>query len=173
MDLISEKYRQLNIKLHESSKRFLISYGTGGRQYRDVVESLCKYYRTNDVLDYGCGTGSLKDNLPEWISVKEYDPAIEGKSELPDPADIIICTDVLEHIEPEYLDAVLAHLECLMNMAGLFVISTTAAKKHLEDGRNAHLTIQSSDWWENKLSNFNIVTSIDAKKKTEFYLEAK
>ena len=29
-----------------------------------------------------------------------------------------------------------------------FAISTRAAKKTLPDGRNAHLTVQSPDWWQ-------------------------
>jgi 2-polyprenyl-3-methyl-5-hydroxy-6-metoxy-1,4-benzoquinol methylase len=101
-------------------------------------------------LDYGCGQGALGRALNQEIS--EYDPAIAGKDSSPQPADLVICTDVLEHIEPECLESVLDHLKSLTKEALFAVISTRPAKKTLADGRNAHLIIEPWSFWEEKLA---------------------
>jgi hypothetical protein len=64
---------------------------------------------------------------------------------------MVVCTDVLEHIEPEHLDAVLRHVCSLAKKAVFLQIATRPAKKCLPDGRNAHLTVQSAEWWLAKI----------------------
>jgi 2-polyprenyl-3-methyl-5-hydroxy-6-metoxy-1,4-benzoquinol methylase len=159
--MISPEYRQLNEGLHQSNSL----YGTGGAAHKDKILELFDKYNTQDALDYGCGKGKLAEVLP----VKQYDPAIPEHSKLPEPADIVICSDVLEHIEPEYLDGVLNHLRELTRTAGYFVISLREASKTLPDGRNAHLIVQPAIWWIAKLSMFEIVSQ-EIKDKT-LYLE--
>ena len=113
------------------------------------------------ILDYGCGKGSFKkymsQNLPNY-SVSEYDPGIEGKDIPPKPADYVVCWDVMEHIEPEYVDSVITHMQGLMLKGGYVYICLLPAQSLLCDGRNAHLTVQSSDWWLDKFNKaFNKV----------------
>ena len=67
------------------------------------------------------------------------------------------CGDVLEHVEPEYLQDVLADIKRCMKRAGLLVISTIPAKKTLPDGRNAHLIVESPLWWGSVLSQHFII----------------
>ena len=69
----------------------------------------------------------------------------------PNPADIVACTDVLEHIEPECLEDVLADLRQVTKRLGFFTIATRPAKKFLADGRNAHLIQQDAKWWIERL----------------------
>jgi hypothetical protein len=83
--------------------------------------------------------------------VFEYDPGIPGKDHLPKPADLVVCTDVLEHIEPELLDGVLRHLYLLAGRGAYLVIATRLARELLPDGRNAHLIVQEPPWWLAKL----------------------
>lgn len=61
------------------------------------------------------------------------------------------CIDVLEHIEPDCLDAVLDDMRrCTLN--GIFLtIHCFPAGKTLPDGRNAHLIQQPTHWWLPKL----------------------
>ena len=94
------------------------------------------------------------------FEVLEYDPAIEGKNKVPLPADLVVCTDVLEHIEPEYLDSVLVHLASLTQLASFFVVHTGPAQKELADGRNAHLTIENSEWWRRKIGAYFQVSEV-------------
>jgi 2-polyprenyl-3-methyl-5-hydroxy-6-metoxy-1,4-benzoquinol methylase len=141
MQLITDEYRKLNTELHAQEKKF----GTMGGLYARDVMSIVKEFKTEDILDYGCGKGTLADNLP--FTIKQYDPAIEKHDALPEPADIVICTDVLEHIEPEYLDEVLTHIASLTKKIAYVTACTMEAKKTLPDGRNAHLIVKPTEWW--------------------------
>lgn len=165
--LISPGYTEQNTKLHQSRR----DYGViGGRWVKKAVE-ICKRHGYATVLDYGCGKGTFAHSAPDWMTVYEYDPAIEGK-ETPKTAELIICTDVLEHVEPEFLDAVLAHIESLGERA-LFVISTTPSNKTLPDGRNAHLIIETDDWWHDRLAeHFDHVERLKKRKPDEPAFEA-
>jgi hypothetical protein len=87
-----------------------------------------------------------------FFLVTEYDPAIVGKDTPPSPADLVASTDVLEHIEPESLDEVLAHIASLARVGVFLVISCRRAVARLPDGRNAHLIVESPEWWRDKLA---------------------
>jgi hypothetical protein len=144
-ELISEEYRELNKKLHEEN----LAYGVGAGKHADTVTKLVEKTKAKSVLDYGCGKGYLAKALkfPIW----EYDPAIEGKTEQPRAADLVVCLDVLEHIEPEKLQMVLNDLRRCTLSVGYFVIHTGPSSKVLADGRNAHLIQENREWWEQKL----------------------
>lgn len=141
MPLISEEYSKLNQQLHKENP----NYGCNGKHYLQDVINIAKELNTQDILDYGCGKSSLAQNIP--FIIKQYDPAVPKYSALPRAADLVVCTDVLEHIEPECLDDVLEHLRTLVKKMGLFTVATRPAKKTLPDGRNAHLIQQSGRWW--------------------------
>jgi hypothetical protein len=65
---------------------------------------------------------------------------------------------VLEHIEPDYLDAVLNDLQRITARIGFFTIATGPAIKTLADGRNAHLIQKPPSWWLPRLcQRFEIV----------------
>jgi 2-polyprenyl-3-methyl-5-hydroxy-6-metoxy-1,4-benzoquinol methylase len=143
-ELISSTYRDLNAQLHETHR-----YGSRGDKWADKVVDLATTYGVTSILDYGCGKGALKTAISGRLAavVSEYDPAIPGKQDMPVQADMVVCTDVLEHIEPECLDAVIAHLHSLTNKIMFAAVSTRLAVKTLADGRNAHLIVQSADIW--------------------------
>ena len=144
-ELISAEYKELNRKLHRES----LAYGVGGGRYAKIVFDLAKSLKTTSILDYGSGKGYLAKALP--FPIWEYDPAVEGKEESPRPADIVVCTDVLEHIEPEKLSYVLNDLKRCVKKIGYFSVHTGASTKCLPDGRNAHLIQHDRDWWTREL----------------------
>jgi hypothetical protein len=84
--------------------------------------------------------------------VQEYDPGIDGKEGMPKPCDLVVCTDVLEHVEPDKLEAVEDHLFRICGMGALLVIATRAANAILPDGRNAHLIVQPPAWWIDRIN---------------------
>ena len=84
-----------------------------------------------------------------------------GKDESPRPADLVVCTDVLEHIEPEKLPFVLDDLRRCVKQIGYFVIHTKAAAKTLADGRNAHLIQKDQAWWTETLGRYFTVGKVD------------
>jgi hypothetical protein len=153
-ELISDTYRQLNQQLHETN----LAYGVGGGKHAATILKLAATLKTQSILDYGCGKGYLAKAIP--FPIWEYDPAVPGKQETPRPADIVVCTDVLEHIEPEHLHFVLDDLRRCVKQVGYFVIHTGPAGKTLPDGRNTHLIQQGEEWWHKVLSNFFAVGKI-------------
>ena len=143
--LISPAYRTLNERLHADDPAFGNSGHFFGKIVRDI---LAGDPGIKTALDYGCGKGTLKTAAPraEW---REYDPAVQGKDAAPLPADLVCCTEVLEHVEPECLDAVLEHLKELTRRICFMTVATRPALKFLPDGRNAHLIQKPEQWWEN------------------------
>ena len=147
MMLISHPYREQNRIMHAKG-----NYGISGAKWAFEVDALMhKLKGAKAMLDYGCGRGLLKDelvaNYDTTYEIREYDPAIAGKEGRPKKADVVVCGDVLEHIEPECLETVLDHIASLAEKAAFLVVSTVPANKHLPDGRNTHLIVQPMKWW--------------------------
>lgn len=144
--MITEAYLEQQRLMHERH-----IYGNSGKKWASTVVKLAREIRAASVLDYGCGTGALIARVKVQaleLDVREFDPAVIGKDDIPvDPADLVTCIDVLEHIEPEYLDNVLDDLGRLTQQTGFFSIHTGPAMKVLADGRNAHLIQEPSSWW--------------------------
>ena len=147
--LITDAYREQNAVMHLSKPL----YGTSGSMHVETVTDLARRYSAQSILDYGCGKGTLKHALPEDLApmVREYDPAIPGKAGWPLPADLVVCGDVMEHVEPECLAAVIGHLYGLAKVLLYAEIATVPAHKTLPDGRNAHLIVEPMDWWISRL----------------------
>jgi hypothetical protein len=144
-ELISAEYVALNVRLHQDN----LAYGVGGEKHAPTILKLSHALNTTSILDYGCGKGYLAKALP--FPIWEYDPAIPAKAASPRPADIVVATDVLEHVEPEYLEGVLHDLARCTQKVGYFVIHTGPASKMLADGRNAHLLQRDAQWWRVQL----------------------
>jgi 2-polyprenyl-3-methyl-5-hydroxy-6-metoxy-1,4-benzoquinol methylase len=150
--LITEEYRKQNEQLHDNPE-----YGArnAGRWVKPVTD-LCREYESFDVLDYGCGKGNLSRSLTKY-PVKNYDPAMPEFATPPTPAEIVVCTDVMEHVEPECLAEVIDHLYKLTGRVLLVNIALRPARKTLPDGRNAHLNVQNLEYWINAFGAlFNI-----------------
>jgi len=153
--MISKEYQQLNKELHESNP----GYGAGGGKWKDWVERIILLYQPDTILDYGCGKGGLKNTLKK--DILEYDPAVVGKDIPPDNVDLIICTDVVEHVEPEYLDDVISHMKSI-SKAAFIVAACRKGNKTLPDGRPAHLIIEPPSWWEKKLKQHGKWTTMES-----------
>lgn len=145
--LISPSYLDEQIRLHAQPN----GYGGRGKKWATHVAAIGHCYGYPSVLDYGCGQGSLAFTLrmaSHFTDIREYDPAIEGKNTLPEAADLVVCTDVLEHVEPERIWTVLQHLSRLARKACFVVISLVETAKTLSDGRQAHILLRPVDWWK-------------------------
>lgn len=164
--LISDKYQKLNTELHTSKP----SYGAS-LDALPHIKRLIRKHKPIDILDYGCGKGQLSRVLhwPWHPKVHNYDPAIPEYSHQPVPADMLVSTDVLEHIEPEHLDAVLNHMHDLTKRFCLLSIATRPAHKQLPDGRNAHLIVQPIEWWLPKLRQYWSIMEFWG-NESEFYV---
>lgn len=145
--MISEHYRQLNAKLHRQQH----AYGCSGSRWGDLVLDLVRRDGMRDVLDYGCGKQTLAGMIAHVVPCRGYDPAISHLAARPEPADLVTCTDVMEHVEPEHIDAVLDDIAALARKGAFFVISCERGGRKLPDGRFAHLVVKPPEWWMQKL----------------------
>lgn len=142
--LITEEYRHQNAELHRTNDH----YGVSGKHYVSIVGNLIRDSKFRSVLDYGAGRCTLHEGIAiPGIVWQDFDPCIPELSEHPVPAELVCCTDVMEHIEPACLEAVLDDLQSLTQKMLLATVSLVPAIKVLPDGRNAHLIQQPYEWW--------------------------
>ena len=153
-DLVSPKYKRELQRMHATQK-----WGADGGKHLVGIMKFAADSKSRTVLDYGCGRGVLKQMLKapgltrQWhVEVLEYDPGVPGKDRLPKPVDLVVCTDVLEHVEPEKLHIVVGHIYALARRAAYFVISTRLANAVLPSGQNAHLIVREADWWRDAIA---------------------
>jgi len=149
MQTISEDYRRQQHALHTERA----DYGVAALQFAVDISRLISENGICEVLDYGAGKGRLAHCLQagHMLQFQHFDPAIPEWAATPRPSELVCCIDVLEHIEPEYLDTVLDELRRLTTRVGFFTVHTGPAAKTLHDGRNAHLIQQPPGWWLPKL----------------------
>lgn len=150
----THQYAELQKELHARN----VGYGTSGHKHAQHVQDIAKQLGTREILDYGCGQMGLQKAIPYPIT--NYDPFIRGSEDEPDPHDLVVCSDVLEHIEPNCLTEVLLHLHKLTKKFLFVDVAQRLAKKELADGRNAHLIIKSTSWWIAQLAPYFEVRSL-------------
>lgn len=153
-DLISAEYESQLREMHRAN-----AFAAGGNKHIRQILHLMGKAQVRSVLDYGCGHVDLARYL-RGFRVRSYDPAVVGRDELPEAADLVVCTDVLEHIEPDKLDTVLNHIFSLTLKVCFVVIAIRPAEKRLPDGRNAHLIIDNAAWWAQQLRKFNWICTV-------------
>ena len=156
--LISNEYKELNEKLHRNSSEYGNRNTYLSKNLPETIEILSKLYGFSSVLDYGCGKGLIVESLRKKfqnrdMQINGYDPCVEIFRKPAKASDVIVCTDVLEHIEPEVINNVLDHIGNLTKHVCFLVIDLMPAVKTLPDGRNAHILLEPTGWWLDKLSN--------------------
>ena len=142
---ISPEYLEQQKLLHQDQ-----DYGIASLDFVLLVIDMVDQLGAKSITDYGAGKCNLEKKMIELgqsdFQYYPYDPAFPEYGE-PREADLVCCIDVLEHIEPPYLEAVLEELARITIKVGLFTIFTGPALKNLPDGRNAHLIQQPASWW--------------------------
>lgn len=155
-ETITEEYRRQQQELHQNP-----NYGVASLSFAPIVAELIRQTGVKSVSDYGAGKRNLLKGLAQagvsGLPYFPYDPAFPEYGP-PQSADLVCCIDVLEHIEPELIDNVLAELGAITKGLGFFSIHMGPAGKVLPDGRNAHLIQKPSSWWLPKLAlHFEVV----------------
>lgn len=144
--MISKEYQNILSEIHLKTK-----FGKR-RKLPDYLGDFIESKDPQSILDFGCGKGMLVDTLIEKYKNKTvlgFDPANPKYDTKLSPVDMIVSTDVLEHIEPKFLQQTLKeiHDNCKYTY---HLISCAPAKLVLPDGRNAHLIQESPEWWKQK-----------------------
>ena len=167
--LISDEYRRLQSELHRNP-----AYGSASQEYAKLVAEVMTVMGTDELLDYGAGKGrlgaALEKMLDRELVIHHYDPAIPEWSDPPAPCHLVVCIDVLEHIEPELIDNVLDDLKRVTIGLGVFSVHIGPALKVLADGRNAHLIQQPPEWWREKFEARFDVKTFNVTPGASFYI---
>lgn len=146
---ISDEYLEIQMEHHRKHA----SWGCGGTEHASFVMRLAEILGTKSVLDYGCGKGAFAKAMS--FPIREYDPAISGKDTPPEkPADIVHCNQVLQHVEPRFLESILRRLNELSTLVCLIYIKWVESHTVYEDGRNATLTPWPPDKWTSEIGGF-------------------
>mgnify|MGYP003150940010 FL=1 len=127
------------------------------------IGDLIKKHNVKSLLDYGSGKGYLYTNefkivnpkLKEPLqkmwkidNLKCYDPGYKEHSEYPtDTYDMVISTDVIEHIPEEDLTWFINDIFSLSKKFVYLNIACYPALKHFKDGTNVHVSIFSPQDW--------------------------
>jgi len=103
------------------------------------------------LLDFGCGKPILYNPNPynkKNLDIYLYDPFNSKYKKLPTKKyDLIVCTDVMEHVQKENIKNVLTKMNSYVVKVIYFAICTRPAHKNLPDGQNAHITILNENEW--------------------------
>lgn len=143
-------YRDTLVATHAKYQAEGKPWGVSGQKYAEQVKEFYHFLKCESLLDYGCGQQTLKKTLGKIdpsIPCSGYDPGIPGKAVMPKPADLVTCTDVMEHVERDKVDLVLNHIFSLAHKGVYFSIACGGSKETLTDGRDAHLVIEKPGWW--------------------------
>jgi hypothetical protein len=161
--MITEAYRTLNAQLHARQRDF----GTSGAKWAPLVLELVHRLGARDVLDYGCGKQTLAGLIGHAVECRGYDPAIDHLVARPRPADLVTCTDVMEHVEPAFVAQVLDDVAGLARLGAFFVISCVRGTRRLPNGRFAHLSVHDRKWWRALIAaRFASLESFPQRSKT-------
>ena len=134
-----------------------------GEECVDTFLELCK--PEGLVIDFGCGTGRAAIRIKEYgcfvqlidFTDNSRDPkAMElpfRQHDLTEPISLMgrygYCTDVMEHIEPEKVDAVIKNIMDAAKTT-FFQISTIPDSMGEIIGQQLHLTVRPHSWWNDK-----------------------
>lgn len=151
------KYLEQYRKLH-AAKMFP---GMSILQYVPDITELVGEFKSQNLLDYGCGLG--------WQYTRErvhrvwdreiptlYDPAVpEHSATLIGKFDGVICTDVLEHVPEAELPAMLHEIAGYAKQWVFFSVCCRPSRFILfDDGTNVHVTIHPFEWWQKFLKPY-------------------
>ena len=142
MILYNEYLEQAKL-VHQNEKKWT---GTTVRQYIPEINQIRKDKKIVTMLDYGCGKAQHHDAT--WGAYK-YDPAIPEFEQKPATTfDLVISTDVLEHIPYEDLPMVIRDIFSYANKWVFISVCCREAREILPNGMNAHATVMSQKAWK-------------------------
>ena len=140
-----------------------------------LVPTLINVIKENNsktLLDYGCGKAipyskkecksiGLKKPVQELCNLDSfalYDPAYPKYNKLTKKKyDIVVCTDVMEHIAEQDIDWVLKDILSHSKKTVFLNISCQPALKHFKEGKfkgqNVHVSVFHGTWWSDKVKN--------------------
>jgi len=147
---VIQEYYNIYLQYYKDGK----VYGTSSEDLLDFIAPHVIGLNPKSILDYGCGRSSLIRNF--WNDGKrelyKYDPAIREYRDIPiEKVDLVLCTDVLEHIPIGFMPKFLYNLSNFSQKA-IISVSFVPARQKLSNGKNAHITLLKQAKWEELLA---------------------
>jgi hypothetical protein len=171
----SQEYVELLDTYKEMHRQKGIFKGISLIPFVPIIGDIIKKNKCETLFDYGCGKGipytkdfkaadptnkhkEFTKPVQDIWNIKEfflYDPACPEYNKLPTKKyDIVLCTDVLEHIPEDDLDWVIRDVLSYANKIAFINVCSQEAKKTFltgkHKGRNVHVSIFSHEWWTDK-----------------------
>lgn len=164
--MITDAYAAHLRKEHDGSK-----WGSTGARFAGELFAqriACRPY-LKTVLDFGCGKGTMKPFLLERfpnLTISEYDPGIAGKDKLPKGQfDLVMSSDVMEHIEPHLLEETIGILDGLTGLVSMHDIACSPTFKLFGEGpykgQDLHLIIEEPEWWRVQFALYSSLTEAE------------
>lgn len=126
------------------------------RLFKEMVAPLFLEHQIKSVLDYGCGNTSWdaqgfdgEKSAKQFFGVGTvwgYEPGI-GLDER-QPADAVVCFDVLEHVFLADVSSVVWDLFSYAQRLLVVNVACYPARSVLPNGENAHITVRPPIWWK-------------------------
>ena len=174
-------YAQVYGRMHANDKYF---QGFSIKDHVSAIANLVQRTGARTLLDYGCGKGRQYSQLKvheQWGGIMPllYDPGVAIYRRRPIGLfDGVICTDVMEHIEEADVQGVLEDIFSFVqerldgrdSFVYFCIACRPAKRKKLPDGRNVHVTVKPSIWWEEQLRPFqrkHIIIGVSYDNKDE------
>ncbi len=138
-------FQGLSILKHKESIRTFVQ-STGAKTMLDFGSGRGDAYRSPHKLHHYLG-------LPR-AAVTLYDPAfatdgVFSTSTLPTGQfDLVVCSDVVEHLVPEEVPEFVARLFSYAKTGVWASFCSREAKKFFADGRNLHTCVRPPEWWQ-------------------------
>jgi len=145
--MISDNYQQQLKELHRDP-----DWGNTSK-IPPWVNLAIESYNIESLLDFGCGKGTVLETLKvkfPCLQLYGYDPVMNNVP-LPNEVDMLMSMDVLEHVELSLLDDTLIDLKSRTKKIQYHLIACHKARAVLPDGRNAHLIVETPDWWQRRI----------------------
>ena len=151
---MNKEYIASEYKRMHQAKQFP---GRSLEKHLPELKALVEEYNCQSLLDYGCGE-AMHHRKPFLVgNTTLYDPYCEPYSRVPvGTFDMVICTDVMEHIPEQDVARVIADLINYTDKVLFLAICTKPASKKFANGINVHLTVQPAPWWDRLIDSFNI-----------------
>ena len=130
------------------------------------------------VLDIGCGAGTyvkaLRDKNVNAFGI-DNDPRAAGKSDIDrrdlmqyhEPADIVLCFNVLDHFHPKQADRAVVSVARNVKPGGQLLLTTATTGKAV----SKHLNFQPKAYWEEKLAANGLERALDVEQQLLPYLQ--
>ena len=164
------EYIKLQKELHAVGNYGVSGIAHSPAIYHGIMQLAKRFPKRVDVLDYGSSSGHTTSKirkefyLPGHVYFWNYDPAVDQFATEPGLNHFVICSDVMEHVEPECTWAVLDHLKEVTQCIIFFSISLVPARKVLSDGRNAHINLRDPEFWLREIKKRFITSEAQVSK---------